>query len=299
MIVRMQKIDSYTLTGFLSIVVLLGANFVAVRFSNAELPPFWGAALRFGFATVILSIIMSVRHLSLPRGQALRASLTYGVLSFGVSYALLYWALLFVPSGMTAVIFSTLPLITLFFAVLTGTEHLTRRSVLGAVMAIAGISLIFSEQIQLTIPPARILAVLIAVVVSGIASVLVKRMEKPHPVTLNAVGMGAGTLILLLSSLVARESLRLPTLFVTWGALGWLTMSAVVAFILFVWIIERWTASAATYALVLAPLVTIVLGSWLVNEPITPYFLIGSAIVLIGVYAGATRAAPNRSESMH
>lgn len=290
MISTTHKLDSRTIIGFITIVVLLGANFVAVRFSNAELVPFWGAALRFSLATLILGAVMSVRHIAFPRGQELRATLVYGVLNFGISYALLYWALLSVPSGMTAVIFSTLPLVTLLFATWVNTEQLDKQNILGAVVAIMGISLVFSEQLRLAVPPAGVLAVMIAVIVSAIASVLVKRMQKPHPVTLNAVGMGAGTLILLLSSLIAHEPLRLPTLPVTWAALGWLTMSAIVAFLLFVWIIGRWTASAATYALVLAPLVTIVLGSWLIREPVTVKIVLGSLVVLAGTYIGTARS---------
>lgn len=284
--------DTRTLIAFISVVILLGVNFVAVRFSNFELDPFWGATLRFGTGTLILLLIMRLKHLGFPQGQALRASLVYGLLSFGVSYALVYWALLYVPSGMTAVLFATLPLMTLVLASLIGLERLTWRNILGGIVAIAGISIIFSQQLQRAVPIIPILAVLLAVLVNAIASVLVKRMEKPHPVTLNAVGMGVGTLFLLVTSLVARETMHLPQLPATWLALGWLTMSALVAFILFVWIVARWTASAATYALVLAPLVTIVLGFWLVNEPITRNFLIGSVIVLTGVYAGTTHSEP-------
>jgi drug/metabolite transporter (DMT)-like permease len=95
---------------------------------------------------------------------------------------------------------------------------------------------------------------------------------------------------LLTSSWVAHEPKIIPTLSATWLALGWLTMSAIIAFLLFVWIVGRWTASAATYALVLAPLVTIMLGAWLINESFTINFLIGSVIALAGAYLGASRS---------
>ena len=40
-----------TLAAFLVSTVIFGSNFVAVRLSNQELAPFWGAALRFAVAT--------------------------------------------------------------------------------------------------------------------------------------------------------------------------------------------------------------------------------------------------------
>ena len=46
------RADRATLAAFLGTVVLAGLNFVAVRFSNRELPPFEGAALRFRISLV-------------------------------------------------------------------------------------------------------------------------------------------------------------------------------------------------------------------------------------------------------
>ena len=50
---------------------------------------------------------------------------------------------------------------------------------------------------------------------------------------------------------------------------------------------QRWTASAASYQLVLIPLVTVVVSAWLQDDPITPAFAAGSVLVLLGVYVGA------------
>jgi hypothetical protein len=43
-----QSPDGVTLAAFTALVVVGGGNFLAVRLSNLELPPFWGAGLRFG-----------------------------------------------------------------------------------------------------------------------------------------------------------------------------------------------------------------------------------------------------------
>jgi len=281
--------DRATLLGFVVTVVLLGANFVAVRFSNLELAPFWGAAIRFGVGSLILLLVMRLRKLPWPSRSGLGGAIVYGFLNFGISYALIYWALLSIPSGLTAVIFSTLPLATLLIATLIGLERLGSRNIVGALVAVTGVTIIFFQPDFASVRVAPVVAIIVAVIVGAIASVLIKRMAKPHPVTLNAIGMGVGTVFLLMSSWVAHEPKIIPILPATWLALGWLTMSAIIAFLLFVWIVGRWTASAATYALVLAPLVTIMLGAWLINESFTTSFLIGSVIALVGAYLGASR----------
>ncbi|MBI4425946.1 MAG: EamA family transporter [Candidatus Kerfeldbacteria bacterium] len=282
--------DRLTLLAFVVIVVLLGANFVAVRFSNRELAPFWGAGLRFGVAALILFGVMWWRRMAWPRGQTAWGAMVYGLLNFGISYALLYWALLVVPAGLAAVIFSTLPLTTLLLASLVGLERLGWQNISGAVVAVGGITLIFHQTLQGNVQLGPLAAIFGAMAVGAVASVLIKRLPQPHPVTLNAIGMSVGTVLLLIVSAMAGERVILPTLPATWLALIWLIVSAIVAFILFVWIIVRWTASAATYALVLAPLVTVALAAWLVHERLTLSFIVGSVVVLIGAYIGTLKS---------
>jgi drug/metabolite transporter (DMT)-like permease len=71
-------------------------------------------------------------------------------------------------------------------------------------------------------------------------------------------------------------------------------------FWLFVFVLHGWTASAASYQLVLIPLVTVVLSAWLQDERITSTFAVGSILVLIGVYFGAIRRpAVQRGRAVH
>jgi drug/metabolite transporter (DMT)-like permease len=54
---------------FVAVVLVGGTNFVAVRFSNRELPPFWGAGLRFLIAGVLLVAFALGRRIPLPLGS--------------------------------------------------------------------------------------------------------------------------------------------------------------------------------------------------------------------------------------
>lgn len=63
---------------------------------------------------------------------------------------------------------------------------------------------------------------------------------------------------------------------------------------MYVVVLRGWTASAASYQLVLIPLVTILLSVRLQDERITREFAMGSIQVLIGVYLGALRRLGTR-----
>ncbi len=277
-----------TIAAFLGIVVLGGFNGVAIRFGNHELAPFWGATLRFALAAAVLFGIVAIRRLPLPRGAALTGSLLYGVLGFAASYAFIYWGLVETPAGLAQVILALAPLLTFLLAVLHGLERFRWQNLAGAGLSLGGIAVIFGDRIGSAVPLVSMLAVLASAVCVAETSVVVKRFPKSHPVASNAVAMGLGSAILFVVSLVAGESRALPVEARTWAAVGYLVVvGSVAVFILFLYVIERWTASATSYFWLLLPLVSVPAASWLAGEAVTPAFLAGGAIVLAGVYIGA------------
>lgn len=286
-VASVQNLISLPLLAFITIVVLLGANFVAVRFSNAELSPFWGAALRFTTAALILFTIVLFRRLPLPRGMGLVGASLYGILVFGGAYAFAYWALLHIPSGIASVTFATIPLITLFIAVPLKLERLTWRGLFGGMLVLIGIGIVFQEQLQADVPWAALGVLVLAALCSALSGIVIKRFPRSHPISTNAVAMAVGSALLVVISRGAGESWHLPTLPETWNALAWLIMSAIVAFILMVWLLSKWKASAVSYSTVLMPLVTVAVASMLAGEQVTLSFAVGGVFALGGVYVGA------------
>lgn len=281
-----KKPDKLALAAFVAIVAFLGVNFVAVKFSNRELPPFWGASLRFIIASVLLFTVIKAKNISLPEGKALLGAALYGLFGFGITYGLLYWVLTVVSAGMASIMLATIPLITLLIASLIGLEKLSWRAVLGAIIVMSGIIVVFYEQLTLDIQLIFLIGVLLAALSGALSGIVVKYFPRSHPISINAVGMAVGALALFLMSLIAGETFRLPSLIPTWLALGWLITSSIVAFVLMVWLIAQWNASKASYTTVLFPLITVVTASLLAGETISLPFLTGGLLALLGVYVG-------------
>ena len=269
-------------------VIVAGANFVAVRFSNLELPPFWGASLRFLFAGLFFLAIVVVRRIEFPKGRALVGTIIYGVLSFGVSYALAYYALVSVKAGLASVIFSLVPIATLFLASAQKQERLDLRGLGGGLVAIAGTAIVFNEQLTLSIPLISLLAMIGSVVAVAETSVVLKHFPQANPYGTNAVGMLVGTAMLVAVSLIAQEKWSLPSRIPTIVSVAYLVVpGSVFLFALYLFVISKWTASATNYGFVLIPLVTVLVASALAGEVVTLTFLAGTALVLVGVYFGA------------
>jgi drug/metabolite transporter (DMT)-like permease len=281
--------DRGTLIAFAAIVLIGGMNAVGIKYSNAELAPFWGAALRFGLAALILGAIVVYRRLPAPRGKALVGSVLYGLLNFGVSYAAAYWGLQTAPAAMAMIVLALVPLLTLFLAVLHGLERFRAKGALGAIVALAGIAIIFGD--GLSADPALLLPI-IAFFIGALAiaetNVIVKLLPRSHPVVNNSLAMAVGAALLLVISLVAGEPMALPSQPVAIAAVAYLVLVGSIAlFMLFLYVIERWTASSTSYTLLIMPLVTLVGGAALLGEEIRPIAVVGGALVLLGVYVGA------------
>ena len=287
---RRPPVDRVTLAAFVVAVLILGANWIGVRFSNRELPPFFGAALRFAVASVVLFGIVALRGIAIPRGRALAGATLFGVGQYFATFALIYWALVAVPAGMTSVVFATLPLWTLFLAAAVGQERLRPMNLVGAFVAIGGLAVIFSDQLTADVPLVRVAAILGAAFFGAVTSVVVKAFPRTHPIATNAIGTAVGVPVLLITSRIVGEPWTLPQLSATWIALAYLVLSTVVGFVLLTWVILRWTPSAAAYGAVLGPIVTVVLATILAGEVFGPGFFVGGLIVGGGVYLGAISA---------
>jgi drug/metabolite transporter (DMT)-like permease len=288
----MSNRDRVVLAAFVVEAVLAGGNAVAIRFSNRELAPLWGAGLRFSLAVVLIVTIMAVLKLALPRGRALIGSLLFGLFQFGGAFGLYYYALVHVRAGLGQTVLALVPLATLLLAVAQRQERLSGAAVAGTLLALVGVGLISRDPLRESVPLLSLLAVLGSVFCFAEALVLVRRFPPVHPVAMNAVGMVAGAVVLISASLVVGEPLVLPQHTATWVALGYVAaIGSVVVFLLYVYVLQHWTASRAAYVMVLIPFVTVVLSAWLDDEPVSAGLVLGGLLILTGVYVGALRPA--------
>lgn len=265
-----------------------GNNAIAVSFSNAELPPFWGGALRMFGASLILLATVLILGLKIPKGRSLIAAILFGVLQFGFSYVLIYWSLLDVPPGMFMVVLSLTPLLTFSFAIIFHQEKFQWQILIGGLLSLIGTVLVFYEGLVADVPLLSLLAIIFVAVFFALAMVLFKARSSSHPVTTNAIGMSVGGIILLISSFVFQEVRSFPKITSTWVALIYLIIfGSVITFGLSFYVLKHWKASITSYQMVLLPIVTIVFSSILIGEVINAMFVVGGFFVLFGVYIGA------------
>src|SRR5207245_10001976 len=112
---------------------------------------FLGAGLRFLLSAAVMGLVLVARRrrMELTRDERV-CVLSLGLLVFWLDYACVYWAELHISSGLTAVLFSTMPLMTaLLSAFWTRSETLRARNVAGILIGVAGTALLFWPQERL------------------------------------------------------------------------------------------------------------------------------------------------------
>lgn len=280
------------------LVLIWGTTWAAIRIGLEGIPPFTGVALRFGLAGLVLLALVPVLRVrfSLDRRELTLWAIN-GILSFTISYGIVYWGEQYVPSGLASVLWATFPLwVALLAHVWLPGERLTVRSSVGVLAGFAGVAVIFSEdlsQLRLgegasagSVSVALAAAViLLSPVSAAVANVAVKRWGKGlHPLSLTAVPMlltGA-----VMGALAAAVE-DFGTVQFTGRSVGaWLYLSiagSAVTFTVYFWLLSHLTAtrlSLITYAI---PVVAVLVGTMFLDEPVTGRVLAGSALVVVGV----------------
>ncbi len=285
-------------TAFFLIYFIWGSTYLAIRYAVATIPPFLMAGSRFTLAGLVMLLWLRWRGVALPPWpQFLRLSVV-GIFLFVGGNGLVVWAEQYIDSGLAALLVSTLPLwlILLDWLWANGPAP-TARAVLGVALGIVGTVVLVQPQALLgelhSTDVARASAwasaiVVFASVLWAIGSIYLKKFERPKSVFMSAAcQMTGGGVVLLLLALLRQEwqlfDMQAVTLvsFAGWAYL--FCFGSMIAISAYVWLLQNAPAAAvSTYAFV-NPVVALLLGWLIADEPMTLTILTGAGIILAGV----------------
>jgi drug/metabolite transporter (DMT)-like permease len=282
-----------------------GSSYLFIRIGLRQLSPVSLVAMRLFIATIgILAIDVARRqNLRIPwRGVFMIAIMS--AFSTSIPFLLISWGEETVPSGLAAVLNSTVPIFSVLLAGLVlQDEPITLPRIGGVVVGFAGILLLISGDLthngvhwtsilgQIAIVGASacyaIGAVLVRKTLRGISATTIAT----YALGITAVETGLISLIFSRPPLTSLHSSSL-------GAVIWLGLvGSALGYILYYVIIENWGASRGTLVTYMLPPVGLALGVIFLGEALTWRILAGSALVILGVVlAGLVRSRPHAIE---
>jgi len=290
----------------ISVYIVWGSTYLAIRFAVQTMPPFLMAACRFLTAGAIVYIWRRMRGDVAPSRREWRSAATAGIFLLVGGNGVVVWAEQRVVSGVAALLVGAAPLwMILVDALRPGGQRPGWESVMGVLIGFAGIALLIGPGlISVTahkIDPVGAMVLMLAALSWSIGSLYSRTAKLPSSPMLGT-GMemlagGAGLFVvgtltgefgrLHLDGISTRSLLSLAYLVVfgSWvgfGAYTWLLRTAPISFV-------------STYAYV-NPVVAVALGHLVAAEPITPLTLVATAVI-VGSVALTKVARRDRANS--
>jgi drug/metabolite transporter (DMT)-like permease len=275
------------------VAAIWGGTFVAGRIAAAEMPAPTAALWRYVLACVVLVVAALALERGLPR---LSARQWLGVALLGATGVAAYnlcfmWGLQTVPAGRASLLVALNPAATLVGAALCFGERLTRRNVVGIVIALAGAAIVIGRGDPLALLRGGLgtgeLTILGCVASWSAFTLIAKRlMAGLSPLAITVYASLTGTLMLAAATLAAGAALVPQASPSAWAALAFLgAFGTAVAFVWYNDGVRRLGAARAPVFINLVPVFAVVLGALVLGERIDASMIAGGALVLAGVYA--------------
>jgi drug/metabolite transporter (DMT)-like permease len=296
----------FAVWGALAIVyVIWGSTYLAIRIGVETIPPYLGAALRFGAAAPLLAVLLALRRgpgvLRITRRQFGGCAVVGVLLLTGGNGLVVAAESHHLPSGVAALLIATVPLLVIVLRAATG-DRPGWRTVVGVLVGFGGLVwLIASRGGGGTVPLGPALVVVVAAASWSTGSFISRRLPLPaDPFAASVYQMLAGAAALAVIGVLSGEPAKLAHGHIStrsWLALVYLTVAgSLVAYTSYVWLLRNAPISlVSTYAYV-NPAVAVLLGALLVHERITTAVLASGAVILAGVALVVSTERRRRSD---
>ena len=275
-------------------VVLLawGSSWFAISFQLGDVAPQVSIVWRFLLASIILFIWCYLRGLKLSFPWRDHLSwLLLGFFLFCVNYICAYFGTFYLASGLVCLIFSTLTLFTVFNGFVFFKKPIRLPILIGAVVGIAGLSVIFSNEISSTDWSVEsgvvkgFLWMLLATFFASIGMLLSGQFQarKMPLVQSNAFSMLYGSLILVSYIAVSDVSFSFNTSYSYVISLIYLALIAsVIGFGFYLKLVGNIGADKASYVNIFTPTIALLLSTLFENYEWSWVGLIGVLLIIVG-----------------
>jgi len=283
---RKTDMDAFGAVALTAFAVHLAFNQVVIKLTGDGFGPVFAAGVRSAGAVVVLLVWMQLRGVSFAIPRAARPWAIASGLLFAFEFMCLYTALDLSTVSRSSVIFYSMPLwLALASTVLLPEERLTRRKMLGLVLAFGGVVLALSDRGGGQVSWAGdLLALCAALCWAGI--VLLVRVTPladvpPEQQLISQVVVSAPVLLVLapLFGPLLRDLQPVHLAGMAFQIIG----VASFGFLAWFWLMKRYPANAVASFSFISPVASVLMGWLLLDEQIAPSIWAALVMVAVGI----------------
>lgn len=296
---------------FAAVCFFWGTTYLGIKVALETVPPFLLGGMRFTLAGSVLAIVLRLMGHRWPDWRLAPTFLLVGFTMLGFGNGGVVWAEQYMASGLVAVLVASTPFWMVGIESMAGGERLTRRTAVGLLIGFSGIVLLVWNDLAAALSATTgwtwvggLIATQLACVGWSIGSTISKtRLKGTDPLVSSAFQMLAGGLVLLCAAAVTGEYGRL-----TWSTNSLLAVvylffaGSLIGFVAYTYALAHLPMSIVSLYPYINPIVAVVLGTWLLHEPLgwrivgaIALILSGSAVVSHGSRRAAARTASRKA----
>ena len=291
---------------FAAVCFFWGTTYLGIKVALETVPPFLLGGMRFTLAGSVLAVALKLMGRPWPAWRQAPTFLLVGFTMLGFGNGGVVWAEQFMASGLVAVLVASTPFWMVGIESMAGGERLTRQTVVGLLIGFSGILLLVWKDLAAALSATKgwawvggLVATQLACIGWSIGSTISKtRLKGTDPLVSSAFQMLAGGLVLLTAAAVTGEYGRL-----TWSSNSLLAViylffaGSLIGFVAYTYALAHLPMSIVSLYPYINPIVAVILGTWLLHEPLGWRIVAAVALILSGsaVVSRGPRPAKARS----
>lgn len=304
---KKQNVSLKVIFAFAAVYIIWGSTYLAIRFAIETIPPFLMAGVRFLIAGLILFAFTYKKNNEPITASHLKSTAIIGILLLLGGNGGVVWAEQFVPSGLTALLISTVPVwVVLISWTIPHDKSVSLKNIIGVVLGFIGLFFLISPESIFRGESVDLIGAITLVGAAlswSIGSVYTKRADLPkNSLTGTSLEMIFGGAALLLFSTIAGEWNSFNPAAISMrsfmAVIYLIIMGSLIAFSAYIWLLEKaGPAKATTYAYV-NPIVAVFLGWLLAGEELNSRIIFSAIIIVTAVVIIITNLSSfNRKKS--
>lgn len=275
---------------FAAVCVIWGTTYLGIKIALETIPPFAMGGLRYTAAGITLALLLRMRGTPLPPLQSWPSLALVGFFMLGLGNGGVTYGEQYVPSGLAAVLIATSPFwMTGVESLWPGGERLKARHIAGLIVGFSGILVLVWPDLFASSASASyavgVMALQVACVGWAIGSSYAKRFTQTRDVLAAAsLQMFFGGVWMLVFATLAGEWPRLAFNGRTSFALVYLTVfGSIAAYTAYAYALKYLPVSTVSLYTYVNPVIAVVLGTLLLDEPFGARMLVAAAIIAAGI----------------
>ena len=277
---------------FIVITLIWGSTWIVIRDQISSVPPVWSVTYRFIIAAAAMFAYARFTGASLRIGRKGHIlAFAFGIPQFFLNFNLVYAAEHFITSGLVAVVFALLMVPNSALGWLFLKQRVTGRFMLGSAVALAGVALLFAQEMRSAdVAPHEVMIgiglTLLGVLSASVANVMqaAERMKTRPIAAMLAWGMFYGVIANAVTAWALYGAPVAEPRFLYWAGLVYLGLFAsALAFTFYFGLLRLIGPGKAAYSSVIVPILAMGLSTIFEDYHWSTLAVAGGVLALVGL----------------